>query len=476
MVIENILAKRYVSKEIKEIWSEKNRIIEERKFWVNALDVYKNLGLNISDKDIANYKKNIDNVDLKSIENRERNNLHDIKAKIEEFNSISNAKGAHLGWTSRDLSENIDFIQIYRSLEILKNKCFVILNRFSEIADEYKDTVICGKTHNVAAQLTTLGRRFAMFGEEFGIGLNNLCKLEKNLRTRGIKGAVGTQLDLMTLFDGDAKKVRQFEKDLFKKYHNLKIFNACGQVYPRSQDFQLASLLVNISSSLANFAKNIRLMAGNGQINEGFKENQVGSSAMPHKMNARNCERINGLFVILKSCQSMLADLTGEQWNEGDVTCSVVRRFALPNTFFSFDAILETTYHVLNNFKIFSNRIDSECQDYLPFLLSSKFLNSAVKKDNDREKIHKIIKKYSNQIYQDFVNNKCKPIKLLDKLAESDQFPLSKEDLLKLYQVGQNEVGLAKENIKDFIKFSDKIISKYSCDNNSLNTKFYNPI
>ena len=362
--IADVLAQRYATKPIRDIWSARGKIVLEREFWIAVMRAQRDLGLDIPEEAIEAYERVKNDVDTASINARERVTRHDVKARIEEFCALAGCEHIHKGMTSRDLTESVEQLQVFRSLEHIRLKTVAAIRRLAERAAETRDVAITARTHNVAAQLTTLGKRFAMFGEDLLVAFRELEALIANYPARGVKGAVGTQLDLLTLFDHDLAKVAEFDARVRRHLGIPHAFNATGQVYPRSLDFATVATLVHVGAGASSFAKTLRLMAGHELAGEGFLPGQVGSSAMPHKMNSRSCERLNGLHVILKGYLSMTAALAGDQWNEGDVSCSVVRRVALPDSFFAIDALLETFLVILNQMEINVPVIEREKDDH----------------------------------------------------------------------------------------------------------------
>ena len=381
--IENVLAQRYASEKMKEIWSPVGRILLERDLWISVLKAQKELGLPIEAGVIESYEKVKNLVNLQSIKDREKLTRHDVKSRIEEFCDLAGHEQIHKGMTSRDLTENVEQLQVYKSLQLIRSKTVTALSKIAEKADFYRNQIITARTHNVAAQPTTLGKRIAMFGQELLFALENLDRVIENYPVRGLKGAVGTQLDQLTLFDGDTEKVNLLEEKIISHLGISRSINALGQVYPRSLDFQVVGALYQLSSGPSSFAKTLRIMAGNETASEGFAKGQVGSSAMPHKMNSRSCERVNGFHVILNGYMNMLAALAGDQWNEGDVSCSVVRRVALPDSFYAIDGLFETFLTILNQMTTFPAVIDRENTYYFPFLSTTTIMMEAVKKGVD---------------------------------------------------------------------------------------------
>ena len=275
-MIPNVLAERYATAAMKAVWSPEGKVRLERELWVAVMKAQRDLGLDIPAEAIAAYESVIDQIDLASIDARERVTRHDVKARIEEFCDLAGHEHIHKGMTSRDLTENVEQLQVYRALEVIRVRTAAALHRLSHKADEYRDLVITARTHNVAAQITTYGKRLAMFGEELLLAANQLGDTIANYPVRGLKGAVGTQLDQLSLFDGDAVKVIELENRIAAHLGIAKIFTNVGQVYPRSLDFQVVSALNQIASAPSSFAKTLRLMAGHELAGEGFAKGQVG--------------------------------------------------------------------------------------------------------------------------------------------------------------------------------------------------------
>jgi adenylosuccinate lyase len=294
--------------------------------------------------------------------------------------------------TSRDLTENVEQLQVRQSLTLVRDRAVAALARLGRLAAEHETTVMAGRSHNVAAQATTLGKRFATVADEMLVGLDRVEDLLRRYPLRGIKGPMGTAQDMLDLLGGDAGRLEQLEQRVAHHLGFERVLTSVGQVYPRSLDLDVVSSLVQLVAGPSNLATTIRLMAGNELVTEGFREGQVGSSAMPHKMNTRSCERVNGLAVVLRGHLAMVGELAGDQWNEGDVSDSVVRRVALPDAFFATDGLFETFLTVLDEFGAFPAVIQRELDRYLPFLATTKVLMAAVRNGVGRESAHEAIK------------------------------------------------------------------------------------
>lgn len=426
--IANVLANRYASAELVDLWSAETKIILERQLWIAVLKAQRDLGVDVPAEAIAAYENVIDKVDLESIANREKITRHDVKARIEEFNALAGYEQVHKGMTSRDLTENVEQLQVYRSLELIRTKGITVALRIAERAAKYDTLVMAGRSHNVAAQATTLGKRFASAAEELLVAIERIENLIERYPLRGIKGPMGTAQDMLDLMGGDETKLADLESRIATHLGFARVFDSVGQVYPRSLDFDALSALVQLGAGPSSLAHTIRLMAGNETVTEGFKEGQVGSSAMPHKMNARSCERVGGLQVILRGYLTMAADLSGQQWNEGDVFCSVIRRVALPDAFFALDGMFETFLTVLAEFGAFPAMIDRELERYLPFLATTRILMAAVRAGVGRETAHEVIKENAVAVALNMRENGGEQ-DLIDRLAADDRLPLTKQQL-----------------------------------------------
>jgi adenylosuccinate lyase len=427
-----------------------NKIINERRFWITIMKLQQKAGLPITDNDIKAYEKVIDKVDLESIDKREIKTRHDVKARIEEFNALAGVEKIHIGLTSRDLTENIELIQIKAGLELIEHRVLQTLFLLSEKISKYEKTYMVGRSHNVAAQVTTLGKRFASCAEELLFAHTALKELIARLPLRGIKGPVGTSQDAL---DAMGKDFANLEKSIAEEFEFENTWSSVGQIYPRSVDFEVVSKLLQIASAPSSMATTIRLMAGSGLVSEGFKAGQVGSSAMPHKMNSRSSERVNGMMVLLRGFNTMAADLAGDQWNEGDVSCSVVRRVVIPDSFYLLDGLLHTFMTILQEFGAFEDKIKAELDEQLPLLATSKILMECVKAGMGREASHQLIKKYSTTSANFF-----------EVLAREKEFPLSIDQLKDLIKEPSDFAGMAVEQSRFVAKkiesVTDSKISK----------------
>ena len=443
------------------IWSPEHKIVLERQLWVAVLRAQKDLGVEIPDGVIAAYESVIDTVDLESIARREQVSRHDVKARIEEFCALAGHEHIHKGMTSRDLTENVEQLQIRASLEIIRMKAVATARVMAELAVRYSDTALTGRSHNVAAQTTTLGKRFATAAQELAIAIQRLDELVARYPLRGIKGPVGTAQDMLDLLGGNASQLDVLENRIAQHLGFSNVLTSVGQVYPRSLDYDTVTSLVQLSAGPGNLATTIRLMAGHELVTEGFKAGQVGSSAMPHKMNTRSCERINGLAVILKGYSSMVGELSGNQWNEGDVFCSVVRRVAIPDAFFAIDGLFETMLTVLEEFGAFPAVIERELQRYLPFLATTKILMAAVRQGVGREVAHEAIKEHAIAVALQMRDaHGADGSVLLERLAADSRLGLTLAQLQGLMAEPLEFTGAARDQVARVASLISTIVAR----------------
>ena len=454
----SVLANRYASAAMRKVFAPEEKIIAERKLWIAVAKAQAKLGHAIADSVIADYEKVISKVDLAAIDAREKITRHDVKARIEEFNALAGHEVIHAGMTSRDLTENIEALQIRDGLVIVHNKTVALLAALATKAAQYSDQPIAGRSHNVPAQITTLGKRFASAAEELLFAYERLVSLQDRYPMRGVKGPVGTAQDSIDLL-GSTEAHQKLESAIAAELGFNRVLDSTGQVYPRSLDYDVVTTLVQIASAPSSLATSIRLMAGAELVTEGFKVGQVGSSAMPHKMNTRSCERVNGLTVILRGYAAMVSELAGNQWNEGDVSCSVVRRVALPDAFYAIDGLLETMLTVLNEFGAFPAVIAAELERYLPFLATTKILMASVKAGVGREVAHEVIKEHA--VAAALGMREGKSNNFLDAIAQDNRIPFDRSALDALIGNPLEFTGDARQQVARVVSRIEAISSAH---------------
>ncbi len=459
--LPDVLANRYASAELAALWSPRTKVVLERRLWIAVLKAQAALGIDVPEDAVAAYERVVEDVDLDSIRDRERVTRHDVKARIEEFSALAGHEQIHKGMTSRDLTENVEQLQVRDSLLLIRDRIVATLARLARLATEYSELVIAGRSHNVAAQATTLGKRFASAGEELLVALDRIENLLGRYPLRGIKGPMGTSQDMLDLLDGDADKLASLESRIATHLGFARSLGSVGQVYPRSLDYEVLTALVQAAAGPSSLATTIRLMAGNELVTEGFKAGQVGSSAMPHKMNTRSCERVNGLAVVLRGFAAMTGELAGDQWNEGDVSCSVVRRVALPGAFFAADGLYQTFLTVLDEFGAYPAVVQRELDRYLPFLATTKVLVAAVRKGVGREVAHEAIKEHAVAVALEMREKGTDRNDLFERFAGDSRLHLSLADLNALVSAPLGFTGAATAQVAAFTSLVADIVAKY---------------
>jgi len=460
VTIPDVLAARYASAEMVAIWSPRAKVVAERRLWLAVLRAQAELGVEVPAGALSDYERALETVDLASIAARERLLRHDVKARIEEFNALAGHEHVHKGMTSRDLTENVEQLQIRRSLELVHAHGVAVAARLAERAVQYRDLVMAGRSHNVAAQATTLGKRFASAAQETLIALGRMAELIDRYPLRGIKGPMGTAQDMLDLFGGDAQRLAELERRVAGFLGFTTVLDSVGQIYPRSLDHDVVSALVQLGAGPSSLAHTIRLMAGHELVTEGFAPGQVGSSAMPHKMNTRSCERVNGLQVVLRGYASMAAELAGAQWNEGDVFCSVVRRVALPDAFFAIDGQIETFLTVLDEFGAYPAVIERELDRYLPFLATTRILIAALRAGMGREAAHRVIREHAVAVALAMREHGAEP-DLLDRLADDPRLPLDRAALDAALADRIAFTGAAAGQVDAVVAAVDDLVGRY---------------
>ncbi|MFF5113528.1 adenylosuccinate lyase [Streptosporangium sp. NPDC000509] len=458
--IPNVLAARYASAQLAGLWSSEYKVVAERRLWLAVLAAQARLGVEVSPAVLRDYEKVVEQVDLESIAARERVTRHDVKARIEEFNALAGHEQVHKGMTSRDLTENVEQLQIRDSLVLVRDRCVAMLAALAGLATRHSQLVMAGRSHNVAAQSTTLGKRFASAADELLVAFARLEELIGRYPLRGVKGPVGTAQDMLDLLGGDAAKLAALEEEVAAHLGFAHRLTSVGQVYPRSLDYEVLSTLVQLAAAPSSLAKTIRLMAGHELVTEGFAEGQVGSSAMPHKMNTRSCERVNGLAVVVRGYASMAGELAGDQWNEGDVSCSVVRRVALPDAFFAFDGLVETMLTVLEEFGAFPAVIAAELDRYLPFLATTKMLMAAVRAGMGRESAHELIKEHAVASAL-AMREGSGGNELVARLGADERFPLERAHLEALLGEPISFTGAASAQVEAVVQRVGQVVERY---------------
>ena len=459
--IPNVLAQRYASAPLVELWSPRHKVVLERRFWLAVLRAQRDAGVDVPDGVIEDYEAVVDQVDLASIDARERVTRHDVKARIEEFCALAGHEHIHKGLTSRDLTENVEQMQIRASLELVRDRMVATLVRLAAHAVEYGELVMVGRSHNVAAQATTLGKRFASAAEELLVAFDRVEDLLRPLSAAGHQGSGRAPSRTSSTWSATRTRWRPSRRP----WPSTSAPRRCSRAWARCTRARSTSMWSRPSCRRrpgpTSFATTIRLMAGQELVTEGFRPGQVGSSAMPHKMNTRSCERVCGLSAILAGHLTMVTALSGDQWNEGDVSCSVVRRVALPDAFFAIDGLFQTFLTVLDEFGAYPAVIEAELRRYLPFLATTRMLVRAVQAGMGREVAHEVIKEHAVAVALSMRETGQGENDLLARLAADDRFVLDAAALDELLAEPLEFVGAAPQQVALVAKRVSEVANRY---------------
>jgi adenylosuccinate lyase len=460
---KNVLASRYASPDMVRVFSDEARIYYERCLWIAIMEGQVRHGLDIPAVNIDDYRKVMDQIDTASINEREKKSRHDVNARIEEFNTLAGHQDIQKGMTSRDLTENVEQLQIRLGMEIIQSRIRATLSKFATRAAEYSSLVMAGRSHNVPAQMITMGKRFSNAGEELLRAYEAIEQLMSRYSLRGIKGPVGTQQDMLDLL-GTQEDVEEFELGIANELGFESILGSVGQVYPRSMDFEIITALQRATTGPVNFAKTLRLMSGNELVTEGFVKGQVGSNAMPHKMNAPTSERISGLYAVIAGNTTTASLIAADQWNEGDVSCSVARRVILPDTFYATDGLFQSAMKVLDGMGVYPKLVDIELHRYMPFLATTKALMIAVKAGMGRERAHEIIKEHAVAVALAMREKGQKENDLFDRLDADRDLPVTKLELVEATSKPIEMTGLAETQVARFVVQVEEILAGHTED------------
>ena len=458
---EHPLVERYASRKMVELFSPRKKFTTWRQLWVALAEVERELGLPITEEQIEELKANVENLNLERAKELERIFKHDVMAHIHAFGEqCPKAKGIiHLGATSCYVTDNTDVIIIRDALKIILERLVNVIAVLADFAQRYKEVPCLGYTHLQVAQPTTVGKRAALWLQDFVEDLRNVEFVLENLKFRGVKGTTGTQDSFLKLFGGDEEKVKELDRRVAEKFGFKKRFIITGQTYTRKQDYFVAQALSGIAQSAHKMATDIRILMSFGEIEEPFGKEQVGSSAMPYKRNPMKSERMCALSRFVMSLLESFEYTHATQWMERTLDDSAIRRLAIPEMFMATDAVLILAANVVGGLVVYPKVIEKRLRENLPFVAVEEILMEAVKRGGDRQKLHDKIRRYafeaSKKVKEGGTND------LLARIAADEEFGLSKEDLDNLLDP-KRFIGRAPSQVVEFIKEEvEPILERY---------------
>ena len=448
---KNPLEERYSSEEMLFNFSHNNKFRNWRKLWIALAEIEKDLGLDITDEQIAELKANAENIDYDAAAAYEKKFRHDVMAHVHAYGDVApSAKGIiHLGATSAFVGDNTDLIQIRDGLLILKKKLVNVMKNLSDFAIQYKDLPTLGFTHFQPAQLTTVGKRATLWLQSLVLDIEELDFFLETLRFRGVKGTTGTAASFLELFNGDYSKVKHLDKELSKRFGFEKVFGVSGQTYDRKIDAKVVALLGNIAQSAHKFTNDLRLLQNLKEIEEPFEKNQIGSSAMAYKRNPMRSERIGALAKYVMSLTTSSAMVASTQWFERTLDDSANKRLTIPQAFLAVDAILLIWNNIMNGIVVYPNRINKHIMEELPFMATEYIIMEEVKAGGDRQEIHEVIRVHSMEASKK-VKEEGKENDLIERILNDDSLKLDKSKLKEVLDP-KNFIGFAPIQTEEFI-------------------------
>ena len=462
-IYSNPLAERYSSKEMLENFSPDKKFSTWRKLWIALAESEKELGLHITDEQIAEMKANIYNIDYELAAKKESEFRHDVMAHVHTFGTQAPKAMPiiHLGATSAFVGDNTDLIQIKDGLDIVKTKLVNVISEMSKFAMEYKDLPTLGFTHFQAAQLPTVGKRATLWLQSLLLDLEELEFREKTLRFRGVKGTTGTQASFKELFNDDFSKVKALDEKITEKMGFDKRFLVTGQTYDRKVDSEIMNLLANIAQSAHKFTNDLRLLQHLKEVEEPFEKSQIGSSAMAYKRNPMRSERISSLAKFVIALQQSTAMTAATQWFERTLDDSANKRLSLPQAFLAIDAILIIWKNVLDGLVVYPKMIEKRIMAELPFMSTEYIIMECVKNGGDRQELHERIRVHSMEAGK-MVKIEGKENDLIERILNDKYFNLDKARLLEILSP-KNFIGFAPEQTEEFVNIEvNPILERYS--------------
>ena len=460
---QNPLTGRYAGKEMSFNWSPQKKHSTWRSLWVALARAEKELGLNITREQIAEMESHVDNIDFGKVVAKEKELRHDVMSHIHVFGEQcpSAMPIIHLGATSCFVTDNTELIQLRGGLEIIKAKLLKVIARFAERSKEYASMPTLGFTHYQPAQLTTIGKRFSLYLQDFLLDFERLEEELEELPFRGVKGTTGTQASFLSLFEGNQKKVKQLDSKVAKEMGFDKTVAVCGQTYTRKIDYYILSILSGISQSAYKFASDLRLLANLKEIEEPFGSSQIGSSAMAYKRNPMRSERVCSLARYVMSLPINAAHTHANQWFERTLDDSANRRIVLPEAFLSTDGILSLIYSIIDGLCVWPKVVASRIENELPFMATENIMMVAVKKGGNRQELHEAIRRHSmdaaRQVKEHGAEND-----LIDRIKNDSLFASIHEEIDDLVKP-EEFIGRAPEQVMEFLENDVKpLLKKYA--------------
>ena len=445
------LSTRYASREMQYIFSQDFKFRTWRRLWIALAESERELGLDITEEQIAEMKAHKDDINYADAEAREREVRHDVMSHVYAYGlQCPKAKGIiHLGATSCYVGDNTDIITMREALKLVRTKLLNVISELSSFALKHKDLPTLAFTHFQPAQPTTVGKRATLWINDLMMDLEDLDYVMNSLKLLGSKGTTGTQASFLELFNGDHEKCRKLDRLIAEKMDFTACYPVSGQTYSRKVDFRVLSILAGIAQSAHKFTNDIRMLQHMKEVEEPFEKHQIGSSAMAYKRNPMRSERIASLsdYVMTDLMNPMLVSST--QWFERTLDDSANKRLSVPEGFLAVDGILDLYLNVVDGLVVYPKVIRRHLMAELPFMATENIMMDAVKAGGDRQEIHEKIRELSMQagkrVKEEGLDNN-----LLELIAADPSFHLKLEDLEKSMKP-ERYVGRAPQQVEEYI-------------------------
>lgn len=446
------LAERYASKEMQYIFSPDMKFKTWRKLWIALAETEKELGLNITDEQIAELKEHAEDINYDVAKAREKVVRHDVMSHVYAYGvQCPKAKGIiHLGATSCYVGDNTDIIVMAEALKLVRKKLINVIAELAKFADTYKNQPTLAFTHFQPAQPTTVGKRATLWMQEFLMDLDDLNYVLGSLKLLGSKGTTGTQASFLELFDGDQETIDKIDPMIAEKMGFEACYPVSGQTYSRKVDTRVLNVLAGIAASAHKFSNDIRLLQHLKEVEEPFEKTQIGSSAMAYKRNPMRSERIASLsrYVICDALNPAITSAT--QWFERTLDDSANKRLSIPEGFLAVDGILDLCLNVVDGLVVYPKVIEKRLMSELPFMATENIMMDAVKAGGDRQELHERIRELSMEAGKT-VKVEGKDNNLLELIAADPAFNLTMEELQKTMDPAKY-VGRAPRQVDVFLE------------------------
>ena len=455
------LAQRYASKEMQALFSNDKKFRTWRRLWIALAQSEQELGLDISDEQIAELIAHQDDINYDVARQREKEVRHDVMSHVYAYGcQCPKAKGIiHLGATSCYVGDNTDLILMHEAMELVKRKLVNVMARLEKFALQYKDLPVLAFTHFQPAQPTTLGKRASIWAHDLLMDYEELCWLLEHKKLLGCKGTTGTQASFMELFDGDTDKVKKLDQLIAEKMGYDACYPVSTQTYSRKYDFRVLSVLSSIAQSAHKFSNDIRLLQHLKEVEEPFEKSQIGSSAMAYKRNPMRSERMASLANYVISDVMNPAIVAATQWFERTLDDSANKRISVPEAFLAVDGILDLYLNITEGLVVYPKVIESHLMNELPFMATENIMMDCVKMGGDRQELHEAIRVHSMAAGR-VVKEEGKPNDLLQRIAGDPRFPMNLEQLQAIMKPA-NFVGRSVQQTEEFFaEHIDPILEK----------------